>query len=129
MDFGRITVDDALVMYLFGTPGQERFAFMWDDRTTGARRGGTRRHRRLADSFIALDPSRLATRRSSSASTTPGSYHYPIRKCAGARCRADIPVVDCGAQPAVGEVALVRCAARVPQEHAAPRCFSPRRRT
>jgi len=36
MDFGRITVDDALVMYLFGTPGQERFAFMWDDLCDGA---------------------------------------------------------------------------------------------
>jgi len=31
MDFGRLTVDDHLVMYLFGTPGQERFGFMWDD--------------------------------------------------------------------------------------------------
>ncbi len=31
MDFGRLTVDEYLVMYLFGTPGQERFGFMWDD--------------------------------------------------------------------------------------------------
>ena len=31
MDFGRLTVDEHLVMYLFGTPGQERFGFMWDD--------------------------------------------------------------------------------------------------
>lgn len=31
MDFGRLTVDEMLVMYLFGTPGQERFGFMWDD--------------------------------------------------------------------------------------------------
>src|SRR4030066_328871 len=29
MDFGRITVDDDLVLYLFGTPGQKRFDFMW----------------------------------------------------------------------------------------------------
>lgn len=36
MDFGRITVDDTLVMYLFGTPGQDRFGFMWDDICTGA---------------------------------------------------------------------------------------------
>ena len=36
MDFGRITVDETLVMYLFGTPGQERFGFMWDDICTGA---------------------------------------------------------------------------------------------
>ncbi|MGD2143073.1 MAG: ATP/GTP-binding protein [Anaerolineae bacterium] len=30
MDFGRITVDEELVLYLFGTPGQRRFSFMWD---------------------------------------------------------------------------------------------------
>jgi signal recognition particle receptor subunit beta len=36
MDFGRLTVDQHLVMYLFGTPGQERFGFMWDDICTHA---------------------------------------------------------------------------------------------
>ncbi|WP_217623619.1 ATP/GTP-binding protein [Streptomyces sp. TRM64462] len=37
MDFGRITLDDAgVVLYLFGTPGQERFWFMWDDLLNGA---------------------------------------------------------------------------------------------
>jgi hypothetical protein len=36
MDFGRITVDDQLVLYLFGTPGQDRFLFLWDDLVTGA---------------------------------------------------------------------------------------------
>lgn len=36
MDFGRITVDDSLVLYLFGTPGQDRFGFMWDDIVLGA---------------------------------------------------------------------------------------------
>ena len=36
MDFGRITVDESLVMYLFGTPGQDRFLFMWDDLVRGA---------------------------------------------------------------------------------------------
>ena len=35
-DFGRITLDDGIVLYLFGTPGQERFAFMWDDLIEGA---------------------------------------------------------------------------------------------
>ncbi len=30
MDFGRITIDDDLVLYLFGTPGQRRFDFMWE---------------------------------------------------------------------------------------------------
>lgn len=35
MDFGRITVSDTLILYLFGTPGQDRFWFMWDELTRG----------------------------------------------------------------------------------------------
>ncbi|REE97056.1 GTP-binding protein [Thermomonospora umbrina] len=35
-DFGRITLDDQVILYLFGTPGQERFAFLWDDLIVGA---------------------------------------------------------------------------------------------
>src|ERR1700726_3883585 len=36
MDFGRITLREDLVLYLFGTPGQERFWFMWDELALGA---------------------------------------------------------------------------------------------
>ncbi|MFF6981385.1 ATP/GTP-binding protein [Streptomyces sp. NPDC008343] len=36
LDFGRITVSDDLVLYLFGTPGQQRFWFMWNDLALGA---------------------------------------------------------------------------------------------
>lgn len=36
MDFGRITLGDDLILYLFGTPGQDRFKFMWDDLVRGA---------------------------------------------------------------------------------------------
>lgn len=36
MDFGRITVDEGLVFYLFGAPGQDRFWFVWDDLAMGA---------------------------------------------------------------------------------------------
>jgi signal recognition particle receptor subunit beta len=36
MDFGCVTIDDSLKLYLFGTPGQERFGFMWDDLSRGA---------------------------------------------------------------------------------------------
>ncbi|WP_326755522.1 ATP/GTP-binding protein [Streptomyces hirsutus] len=36
LDFGRITVSDDLVLYLFGTPGQQRFWFMWNDLSLGA---------------------------------------------------------------------------------------------
>ncbi|MFI1913736.1 GTP-binding protein [Nocardia sp. NPDC020380] len=36
LDFGRITLDKSLVLYLFGTPGQDRFVFLWDDLVDGA---------------------------------------------------------------------------------------------
>ncbi|MFJ9739003.1 GTP-binding protein [Streptomyces sp. NPDC101166] len=36
LDFGRITIGDDLVLYLFGTPGQQRFWFMWNDLAVGA---------------------------------------------------------------------------------------------
>jgi signal recognition particle receptor subunit beta len=36
MDFGRITLGEDLILYLFGTPGQKRFWFMWDDLCRGA---------------------------------------------------------------------------------------------
>ncbi|MGY4102460.1 GTP-binding protein [Nocardia sp. R16R-3T] len=36
LDFGRITLDNSLVLYLFGTPGQDRFVFLWDDLVDGA---------------------------------------------------------------------------------------------
>jgi len=101
MDFGRITVDDSLVMYIFGTPGQERFAFMWDDLCDGALGAVVLADtRRLSDSFVALDYFE--------ARDTPfivavnhfdGSYHYPIPEVRDALGVAEhIPVVDCDAR-------------------------------
>jgi uncharacterized protein len=56
MDFGRITVRDDLVVYLFGTPGQQRFWFMWDELATGALGAVVMADtRRLADSFPSVD--------------------------------------------------------------------------
>ena len=56
MDFGRLTLDDDLVLYLFGTPGQQRFWFMWDDLVRGAIGAVVLADtRRLADCFPALD--------------------------------------------------------------------------
>ncbi|MEU2107835.1 ATP/GTP-binding protein [Streptomyces sp. NPDC019507] len=56
MDFGRITLDDDLVLYLFGTPGQQRFWFMWDDLVRGAIGAIVMADtRRLKDCFPALD--------------------------------------------------------------------------
>ncbi|WP_345703495.1 GTP-binding protein [Pseudonocardia eucalypti] len=36
LDFGRITLDQTMILFLFGTPGQERFSFLWDDLAEGA---------------------------------------------------------------------------------------------
>lgn len=36
LDFGRITIDESMILYLFGTPGQDRFAFLWDEVSIGA---------------------------------------------------------------------------------------------
>ncbi len=56
MDFGRVTLDAGLVLYLFGTPGQHRFWFMWDDLIQGAIGAVVLVDtRRLADSFPAID--------------------------------------------------------------------------
>ncbi len=56
MDFGRITLAENLVLYLFGTPGQRRFWFMWDDLVTGAIGAVVLVDtRRLDDSFAAVD--------------------------------------------------------------------------
>jgi len=56
MDFGRITVTDDLVLYLFGTPGQNRFAFMWDKICLGALGAVVLIDlRRFEDSFAAID--------------------------------------------------------------------------
>jgi signal recognition particle receptor subunit beta len=56
MDFGRITLGEDLVLYLFGTPGQRRFWFMWDDLVHGAIGAIVLVDtRRLQDSFAAVD--------------------------------------------------------------------------
>ncbi|CDQ46310.1 GTP-binding protein [Mycolicibacterium neoaurum] len=56
MDFGRITLAEDLVLYLFGTPGQRRFWFMWDDLIRGAIGAVILVDvRRLQDSFAAVD--------------------------------------------------------------------------
>jgi hypothetical protein len=56
MDFGRISLRRDLVLYLFGTPGQQRFWFMWDELAIGALGAVVLADtRRLADSFPAID--------------------------------------------------------------------------
>ncbi|MCL7378969.1 ATP/GTP-binding protein [Streptomyces sp. 35G-GA-8] len=56
MDFGRITLREDLVLYVFGTPGQDRFWFLWDELAQGALGAVVLADtRRLADSFAAVD--------------------------------------------------------------------------
>ncbi|MGJ6968553.1 GTP-binding protein [Streptosporangium sp. G11] len=56
MDFGRITIREGLVVYLFGTPGQERFWFMWDELSYGALGAVVLADtRRLTDCFPSID--------------------------------------------------------------------------
>ncbi|MGN9911650.1 GTP-binding protein [Phytohabitans sp. LJ34] len=56
MDFGRITISDEVVLYLFGTPGQDRFWFVWDELSMGAVGAVVLADtRRLAESFPSID--------------------------------------------------------------------------
>jgi signal recognition particle receptor subunit beta len=56
MDFGRITMAEDLILYLFGTPGQTRFWFMWDELIRGAVGAAVLVDtRRLTDAFAPLD--------------------------------------------------------------------------
>jgi signal recognition particle receptor subunit beta len=56
MDFGRITMADDLILYLFGTPGQTRFWFMWDELIRGAVGAAVLVDtRRISDAFAPLD--------------------------------------------------------------------------
>jgi signal recognition particle receptor subunit beta len=56
LDFGRVTINDDLVLYLFGTPGQERFRFVWDELAYGAIGAIVLADtRRLEDAFSSID--------------------------------------------------------------------------
>jgi signal recognition particle receptor subunit beta len=79
MDFGRITISDRVVLYLFGTPGQERFWFLWDGLVDGALGAVVLVDaRRLAESFDVLE--RLERRGCAfivAANAFPGAPVYP----------------------------------------------------
>ena len=101
MDFGRITIRRDLVVYLFGTPGQKRFWFMWDDLAYGAL--GTvvlADERRLADCFPAVDyfeakgiPFVVAV------NCFGGVRQYPLESIGRAlNLAAGVPVIECDAR-------------------------------
>ncbi|MER5528983.1 ATP/GTP-binding protein [Streptomyces sp. NPDC002677] len=101
MDFGRITLREDLVLYLFGTPGQERFWFMWDELSEGALGAVVLADtRRLEDCFAAID---YFERRSIpflvGVNCFEGADRYPpedIRKALD--LDADVPVLLCDAR-------------------------------
>jgi uncharacterized protein len=101
MDFGRITIRDNLVVYLFGTPGQERFWFMWDDLAYGALGAVViADERRLADCFPSVDyfegsgiPFVVAV------NCFDGARRHPIESIGAALNLAEsVPVVACDAR-------------------------------
>jgi uncharacterized protein len=101
MDFGRITVREDLVIYLFGTPGQHRFWFMWDELALGALGAVVIADtRRLADSFPSVDyfehrglPFVLAV------NCFDGAKRYhPDRVRAALSLRPGVPVILCDAR-------------------------------
>ncbi|WP_069773928.1 MULTISPECIES: ATP/GTP-binding protein [unclassified Streptomyces] len=101
MDFGRITLREDLVLYLFGTPGQERFWFMWDELSEGALGAVVLADtRRLEDCFAAVD---YFERRSIpfliAVNCFEGSARYPEEDVRGALdLDEDVPVILCDAR-------------------------------
>ncbi len=84
MDYGRLTLDDDLVLYLFGTPGQQRFWFMWDDLVRGAI-GAVVRPTPAASRTVSprWTTSRAAGCRTSSRSTTSWAASGSTRRTCG----------------------------------------------
>ncbi|MFD5271261.1 ATP/GTP-binding protein [Streptomyces sp. NPDC058335] len=101
MDFGRITLREDLVLYLFGTPGQERFWFMWDELSEGALGAIVLADtRRLEDCFAAVD---YFERRSIpfliGVNCFEGSARYPVGDVRRALDLDDaVPVLLCDAR-------------------------------
>ena len=101
MDFGRITVGPDMVLYLFGTPGQDRFWFLWDELVKGAVGGVVLVDtRRVQECFAAVDyfeatglPFVVAVNLFDGATT-----HHPREVREALSVPANIPVVLCDAR-------------------------------
>ncbi|MDA2806430.1 GTP-binding protein [Nocardiopsis suaedae] len=102
-DFGRITMDPEHVLYLFGTPGQDRFWFMWDELSNGALGAVVLADpRRLQDCFSAVDffehrriPFLVAV------NEFDGAYRYTPEEVRSAlKLGAGTPVLTCDARDA-----------------------------
>ncbi|ANW20190.1 GTP-binding protein [Streptomyces clavuligerus] len=101
MDFGRISINEELVLYLFGTPGQQRFWFLWRGLFEGALGAVVLVDtRRLEVSFDVIG--RLEERRVPfvvAINTFPDAPAYPIDEIRGALdLPATVPIVECDAR-------------------------------
>lgn len=101
MDFGRITLDDKHILYLFGTPGQERFWFMWDEMSTGALGAVVLADtRRLEDCFSAVDFfERRGIKFVVAVNEFDGGFRYePSEVRAALDLSEQVPIVQCDAR-------------------------------
>ncbi|MFF0473359.1 ATP/GTP-binding protein [Streptomyces sp. NPDC004284] len=101
MDFGRITLDNRHVLYLFGTPGQERFWFMWDELSEGALGAIVLADtRRLQECFSAVDFfERRGIQFVVAVNEFDGAYRYdPEEVRAALDLKPEVPVVLCDAR-------------------------------
>ncbi|KOG52738.1 ATP-binding protein [Streptomyces griseoflavus] len=101
MDFGRITLNDRLVLYVFGTPGQQRFWFLWNGLFEGALGAVVLVDtRRLEDSFDVMG--RLEERGVPfivAVNAFPDAPSYPVSELRQALDIPDeVPVIDCDAR-------------------------------
>ncbi|HEV7628246.1 MAG TPA: ATP/GTP-binding protein [Streptomyces sp.] len=120
MDFGRITFRDGLSLYLFGTPGQDRFWFLWDELVSGALGAAVLADtRRLEDCFPAVDYfERRGIPFVVAVNCFPGYHAYPAEEV---RSALDLdpgtPVVQCDARDSESSkgvlIALVEHAGRI----------------
>jgi uncharacterized protein len=99
-DFGRISLDDRMVLYLFGAPGQERFWFVWDRLFSGTLGAVVLVDtRRLEDSWYAID--RLEHHRTPfivARNNFPGSTHSLDTIRDALSLPAEVPLIDCDAR-------------------------------
>jgi signal recognition particle receptor subunit beta len=98
MDFGRLTINDEMILFLFGTPGQDRFGFMWDDLVVGSLGAVVLVDlRRIDDCFPAIDffesrnvPFIVAINRFEGA---PAPVISEVREALD--LNAEVPIVEC----------------------------------
>ncbi|WP_225835723.1 ATP/GTP-binding protein [Streptomyces sp. NK08204] len=98
MDFGRLTINDEVVLYLFGTPGQERFKEMWEELSRGALGALVLVDpERLSDSFPVLDlVERFGLTYAIGVNHFDGTTTYPIEEIREAlNLSPHTPVVPC----------------------------------